>query len=348
MLFHFSFFSFFHRFHFFIFSFFFYIFTILFIFRFFFFSFLHFSHFPFFFCFMFHFFNFAEIHVFGTSIFWRRLVMFLSFASVTPELFSSWVHTCVVFGQHSMNCVSLSDTARSCAGVAQCSVSWAGVVQHIRCLFVFLSLGQFILFTRLCVPDLRHCMQHGSRKPHVSISSRWRSLCLTMKHDVGEPSEADGGSVGYGTTRSTVCWECSADGWEHSQLVLRDLLERRVLSAREKLVNLRRLVEKVAWAVKLSAWFCTCEVSSSGVVWERSNKWWLGCCETWQQRRDPAIADKVTMKERKRRLSIHLYCAIALTCRRRVSLAVRRVFSFGFEAWKKLCKEFEPWVSSRF
>ena len=37
---------------------------------------------------------------------------------------------------------------------------------------------------------------------------------------------------------------------------------------------------------------------------------------------------------------------IALTCR--VSLALRRVFSFGFEAWKQLCREFEPWVSSRF
>ena len=38
---------------------------------------------------------------------------------------------------------------------------------------------------------------------------------------------------------------------------------------------------------------------------------------------------------------------ITLTCRRRVSLAVRRVFSFGFEAWKQLCREFDPWVSSQ-
>ena len=62
---------------------------------------------------------------------------------------------------------------------------------------------------------------------------------------------------------------------------------------------------------------------------------------------DPAVADKVIMMGRKRRLSRQLYFVIALTCRRRVSLAVRRVFSFGFEAWKQLCREFEPWVSSR-
>ena len=65
--------------------------------------------------------------------------------------------------------------------------------------------------------------------------------------------------------------------------------------------------------------------------------------------RDPAVVDKVAIMGRKRRLPIQLYNVIALTCRRRVSLAVRRVFSFGFEAWKQLCREFEPWVScSRF
>ena len=66
------------------------------------------------------------------------------------------------------------------------------------------------------------------------------------------------------------------------------------------------------------------------------------------KKRDPAVADKVTMMGRKRRLPIQLYYVIALTCRRRVSLAVRRVFSFGFEAWTQLCREFEHWVSSRF
>ena len=63
--------------------------------------------------------------------------------------------------------------------------------------------------------------------------------------------------------------------------------------------------------------------------------------------RDTAVADKVTMMGRKRRLPIQLYCVITLTCRGRVSLAVRRVFCFGFEAWKQLCREIEPWVSSR-
>ena len=50
--------------------------------------------------------------------------------------------------------------------------------------------------------------------------------------------------------------------------------------------------------------------------------------------RDPAVADKVTMMGWKRRLPIQLHYAIALTSRRKVSLEVRRVFSFGFEAWK--------------
>ena len=109
-----------------------------------------------------------------------------------------------------MNCVSLSDTARSCAVVvAQCSVHCAGVVQHIRCLLFSFSLRQFILYTRLRVPDLRHCMQHGSRKPHVAISSRMVAETVSDHGStigcVGEPSEADGGSVDYGTTRSTVC-----------------------------------------------------------------------------------------------------------------------------------------------
>ena len=61
--------------------------------------------------------------------------------------------------------------------------------------------------------------------------------------------------------------------------------------------------------------------------------------------RDPAVADKASMMGRKRRLPIQLHYVIALTCRRRVSLAVRRAFSFGFEAWKQLCREFEPWFS---
>ena len=52
--------------------------------------------------------------------------------------------------------------------------------------------------------------------------------------------------------------------------------------------------------------------------------------------------------DRKRRLQIQLYYVIALTCRRRVSLMVRRVFSSGLEPLKQLCTVFEPWVSSRF
>ena len=64
--------------------------------------------------------------------------------------------------------------------------------------------------------------------------------------------------------------------------------------------------------------------------------------------RDPAVPDRVNMMDRKRRLPIQLHYVIALTCRRRVSLVVRRVFSSRLEAWKQLYRVFEPWVSSRF
>ena len=80
----------------------------------------------------------------------------------------------------------------------------------------------------------------------------------------------------------------------------------------------------------------------------RTNGDWVVAKRGSKGERDPAVADKVAMMGRKRRLPIQLHYAIALTCRRRVSLAVRRVFSLGFEAWKQLCREFEPQVSSRF
>ena len=58
--------------------------------------------------------------------------------------------------------------------------------------------------------------------------------------------------------------------------------------------------------------------------------------------RDPAVADRVNMMDKKRRLQIQLYHVITVTCRRRVPLVVRRVFSSGLEAWKQLCRVFEP------
>ena len=96
-------------------------------------------------------------------------------------------------------------------------------------------------------------MQHGSRKPHVSISSRMVAEPVFDVFDhgstmgcVGEPSEADGGCVGYGTTRSTVCESAQQMVGTQSAGIEKSPLERRVLSARRKLVNLRRRVEKVA------------------------------------------------------------------------------------------------------
>ena len=59
----------------------------------------------------------------------------------------------------------------------------------------------------------------------------------------------------------------------------------------------------------------------------------LGAFEQMVTRlRVPAVAHRVNMMDRKRRLQIQLYHVIAMTCRRRVSLVVRRVFSSGLEA----------------
>ena len=86
-----------------------------------------------------------------------------SFASVCSDSFPA-ESTCVSFGRQSVNCVVV---------VAQHSVYCARVVWHTRCLFSFpLLTRQLILCTRLCVPDSRHGMHHGSRKSHVSILSR--------------------------------------------------------------------------------------------------------------------------------------------------------------------------------
>ena len=60
---------------------------------------------------------------------------------------------------------------------------------------------------------------------------------------------------------------------------------------------------------------------------------------------DPIIADNTTMTGAERRLSIQLYCVLALTCRKRALQAVQQVpRGYGFEAWRMLCKE--TWTAS--
>ena len=64
---------------------------------------------------------------------------------------------------------------------------------------------------------------------------------------------------------------------------------------------------------------------------------------------DPVVVDNTSMTEVERRLSIQLFYVLALTCRGKALQVVRRVFEgFGFEAWKQLCREFEPRLPSRF
>ena len=64
---------------------------------------------------------------------------------------------------------------------------------------------------------------------------------------------------------------------------------------------------------------------------------------------DPVVAENTSMTEVERRLSKPLFDVLALTCRGKALQVVRRVpEGFGFEAWKQLCREFEPRLPSRF
>ena len=64
---------------------------------------------------------------------------------------------------------------------------------------------------------------------------------------------------------------------------------------------------------------------------------------------DPVVVDNTSMTEVERRFSVELFYVLALTCRGKALQVVRRVpEGFGFEAWKQLCREFEPRLPSRF
>ena len=61
------------------------------------------------------------------------------------------------------------------------------------------------------------------------------------------------------------------------------------------------------------------------------------------------VLDNTGVTDVERRLSIQLFYVLALTCRGKALQVVRRVpEGFGFEAWKQLCREFEPRLPSRF
>ena len=59
---------------------------------------------------------------------------------------------------------------------------------------------------------------------------------------------------------------------------------------------------------------------------------------------DPVVVDNTSMTEVERRLSIQLFYVLALTCRGK---ALRVPEGFRFEAWKQLCRDFEPRLPSR-
>ena len=58
---------------------------------------------------------------------------------------------------------------------------------------------------------------------------------------------------------------------------------------------------------------------------------------------DSIITDNTTMTGAERRLSEQLCCVLALTCRKRALQVVQQVpRGYGFEAWRQLCRKFEP------
>ena len=62
--------------------------------------------------------------------------------------------------------------------------------------------------------------------------------------------------------------------------------------------------------------------------------------QTWKI---PIVTDNTTMTGAERRLSMQLYCGLALTCRKRAMQVVQQVpRGHGFEAWRQLCRKFGP------
>ena len=58
---------------------------------------------------------------------------------------------------------------------------------------------------------------------------------------------------------------------------------------------------------------------------------------------DPNITDNTTMTGAERRLSTQLYCVLALICRKRALQVAQQVpRGYGFEAWRQLCRKFQP------
>ena len=150
---------------------------------------------------------------------------------------------------------------------------------------LLVSLWKFILCTKLCVLDLRHgarilmCPSHPARQRSVRLIMETRLVVLENRlKQTEEVLVMERLAQRFAESAQQMVGTQSA-GIENSPWS-------KGSCRREGNWWTRRGVEKVAWAVKLGASPCTCGVWSSGVVLERSNRWWLGCCETWQQRRE--------------------------------------------------------------
>ena len=58
---------------------------------------------------------------------------------------------------------------------------------------------------------------------------------------------------------------------------------------------------------------------------------------------DPIITDNTVMTRAEKRFSAQAYCVLVLTCKGKALQVVQQVpRGYGFEAWKQLCKEYEP------
>ena len=134
--------------------------------------------------------------------------------------------------------------------------------------------------------------------------------------------------------------------WDHQFSLESEFWLCRASLTRRRLEDSRRSAETSTRMVSLMVCFGPSGASSSAAISVRTTRLRPDCCSKWKQRW--RIRRSLTT-EAERRLSVQLFYVLALTCKGKSLQVVRRVpEGFGFEAWKQLCREFEPRLPSRF
>ena len=141
----------------------------------------------------------------------------------------------------------------------------------------------------------------------------------------GQPSETDGGSFRRGTTsKSSNCCGCSAG------VDVEELVKLEIFSGDSDLNIRANSMPWSQWSLTVLSYFGKFNQTATRL---------LQRVETNVE--NPIIADNTTMTGAEIRLSIQLYCVLALTCRKRALQVVQQVpRGYGFEAWRRLCRKF--------